>query len=111
MRTKKFEERLARAAGAIYRDWPMNILARMRFSRMVNNTMNFDMGDGKIARRFATYELILDDYWYLVNVAEVDYKLQFSYFGIEPDENSDICLDSEYERMVIMDALTKTIKA
>ena len=111
MRTKKFEERLTRAANPIYRDWPMNILARMRFSRIVNNSMNVDMGDGKVARRFATYELILDDYWYLVNVAEVDYKLQFSYFGIEPDENSDICLDSEYERMLIMDALRSSIKS
>jgi hypothetical protein len=88
----------------VYEDWTTNIPLRMPSMRLRLECRDFDTGHG-VARRMASYELTIDGYLYYINVYEIEYELEFEYFGIEPDETAEHDLLQEYERMVILRTL------
>lgn len=106
MKTQDFEDRMRRVAGKIYEEWPEKI-GRQPFMWLRQQQYDFPVGD-KIARRMASYDMALNDYLYLVSVYEIDYELHFEYFGIEPDESSDLCLAHEYSQAAVLRALKQS---
>lgn len=61
---------------------------------------------GKMYRKVVFTRLLLNDYWIGVELCQDRDHLDFIYTGITPDEESNECLDFEYEKALMWHSLS-----
>lgn len=62
---------------------------------------------GKMYRKIVTGRILLNDYWVGVELCQDRNHLDFIYMGLTPDETSDVCLNNEYEKVLMWHTMLK----
>ena len=109
MKTREFEARVIRAAGELNNGWRRRIGAMRGFH--LTSQSDFFWDGAHVCRRIAIYEVTLLDYWFRLTVYQVNNQLEMQYLGIQSDETSSECLNTDYELHLMVRILTNPIQA
>jgi hypothetical protein len=100
MRTKKFEQRINEYMQPLSKDWQWEIHHRVPLIEF-RTVSTHQVRRGKMYRKVANARLLLNDYWIGIELCQDRDHLDFFYIGITPDEQSDQCLDLEYDKALV----------
>lgn len=109
MKIREFESRVIRAAGKLDSGWGRRIGAMSGFHLIGQSDFFWNGAD--VCRRIANYEVTLIDYWFRLTVCQVNNQLEMQYLGIQPDETSSECLNTDYELYLIVKVLSNSALA
>jgi hypothetical protein len=109
MKTREFESRVIRAAGELNNGWRRRV-GEVRGFHLIGQS-DFIWDGAHVCRRIAIYEVTLLDYWFRLTVCQVNNQLEMQYLGIQSDETSSECLNTDYELFLMVRILTNPIQA
>jgi hypothetical protein len=105
MRTKKFEQRINDYMQPLTKDWQWEIRHRVALIEF-RTVSTHQVRRGKMYRKVAKTRLLLNDCWIGMELCQDRDHLDFFYIGITPDEQSDQCLDLEYDKALMWHKLS-----